>query len=273
MPNLEKVEFFVDERILQEPLKQKKPCTIFVGDMFDLFHEKIPEEMIGHVFAAMAQCPQHTFQVLTKRADEMLDLLSHADAAYGPFDQWPLPNVWCGVSVEDQQRADERIQLLLQTPAAVRFLSVEPQLEAIDFEPESIDGMPAVNMLRGADWCDPPIPGIDWVICGGESGPGARPFNLAWAESLQAQCGAAGVPFFMKQVGSNPVATGSLHGLACTVFPNKKSKGGDVSEWPAHLRVREFPAVTHREAVTARTKGLLDYPRPGAVKAAEWLFL
>jgi hypothetical protein len=132
-------------------------------------------------------------------------------------------------------------------------LSVEPQLEDIDFEPESIDGMPTVNMLRGADWCDPPIPGIDWIICGGESGPGARPFNLAWAESLLAQCRAANVPFFMKQIGSNPVATGKHFGQACTVFPmgRKAGKGGDMSWWPESLRVREFPVARDREAVTA----------------------
>jgi protein gp37 len=248
VPNLEKVEFFIDERILQEPLKQKKPCTIFVGDMFDLFHEAIPEEMVGHVFAVMAQCQQHTFQVLTKRADEMYDLLSHADARFGPLDVWPLPHVWCGVSVENNKRAAQRIPHLQNTPAVVRFLSVEPQLEDIDFEPESIDGMPSVNMLRGADWGDPPIPGIDWVICGGESGPGARPFNLAWAESLLAQCRAANVPFFMKQIGSNPR---SEQPDRLPIQWNAGSrKGGDPSEWPESLRVREFPVARDREEVT-----------------------
>jgi protein gp37 len=210
----------------------------------------------------MAQCPQHTFQVLTKRADEMLDLLSHADAAYGPFDQWPLPNVWCGVSVEDQQRADERIPLLLRTPAAVRFLSVEPMLEAVRLDecaPYVLNGNesnPGVLNAFNAT-CHHPATfmyapealgnanGISWVICGGESGPGARPFNLAWAESLQKQCKAAGVPFFMKQLGSYP-GTGPMDELKLVLTEN--SKGGDPAEWPEALRVRKFPLT--------RTRGL-----------------
>lgn len=259
VPNLEKVEFFIDERILEEPLKQKKPCTIFVGDMFDLFHEAISTSHLLRVFGVMAAAQQHTYQILTKRAKRMQFHLSdqheggfactvneewYARGHRGQWD-WPLPHLWFGASVEDQPRADERIPLLLQTPAAVRFLSVEPQLEAIDFEPESIDGMPTVNMLRGADWCDPPIPGIDWVIAGGESGPGARPFNLAWAESLLAQCRAAGVPFFMKQIGSNPICD---DGKKWVLSANK---GGEPADWPESLRVREFPAVPDREEVTA----------------------
>lgn len=260
VPNLEKVEFFIDEKILAEPLKRKKPATIFVGDMFDLFHEAIPDDMVGHVFALMAQCPQHTFQVLTKRADVMLDLLSDADAAYGPLDVWPLPNVWCGVSVESQKYADERIPLLLQIPAAVRFLSVEPMLEAVDLTrlPSGPQGR-YLDSLRGIyvdpkNWqqntCTSGL--IDWVICGGESGPGARPFNLAWAESLQAQCKDAGVPFFMKQVGSSPFKTLKSHAMGIerngVQLPDelpmrlKDRKGGDPAEWPEHLRVREFPS-------------------------------
>jgi len=305
VPNLEKIEFFVDERILEEPLTQKKPCTIFVGDMFDLFHEGIPHELLDRVFAIMAHCSQtwnrctkrecdhcpcdengfrihepHTFQVLTKRAEQMSAYLSSPQLRERLIDAWdktgwyfenppvtnatfPLSNVWCGVSVEDQQRADERIPLLLQTPAAVRFLSVEPQLEEIDFQPESIDGMPTVHMLRGADWCDPPIPGIDWLICGGESGSGARPFNLAWAESLLAQCRAAGVPFFMKQVGSFPYDSREVVGSYASAEDRdagtlheriklKDRKGGNPSEWPEALRVREFPTPRAvREAVSA----------------------
>jgi protein gp37 len=243
VPNLEKIEFFLDERFLAQPVDQSKPCTIFVGDMFDLFHEAIPAEFIAEVLRVALKTPRHTYQFLTKRAERMRNLVAKAQEHWGvTFGS----HMWFGVSVEDKKRAIERIPRLQETPCMVRFLSVEPQLEAIDFEPESIDGMPTVNMLRGADWCDPPIPGIDWVICGGESGPGARPFNLAWAESLLAQCRAAGVPFFMKQIGSYPTGKGA------PMFKSAVSrKGGDPSEWPPSLRVREFPTVRDREAVTA----------------------
>jgi hypothetical protein len=208
----------------------------------------------------MKDSQQHTFQLLTKRTARMRDFINHWGAAE--------PNVWLGTSVESQKYADERIPLLLQTPAAVRFLSVEPMLEGVSIHlPEKFCNHPSMDGVRGTvptlwqcSLCDGyvlhedhptkpgfvrEVPGIDWVICGGESGPGARPFSLAWAESLQAQCKAAGVPFFMKQVGSRPV-------LADVKFPNGASgklmlptdshKGGDMSEWPESLRVREFPA-------------------------------
>lgn len=225
VPNLADHEFYIDEKILAEPLKRKKPATIFVGDMFDLFHEAIPPVMIFRVWDVMQRTSRHTFQVLTKRAKRMHYVLENGTIA---------SNIWLGVSVEDQQRADERIPPLLQMPAAIRFISYEPALEGIDIR----------YALDDCNACDEPTPHLDWVICGGESGPGARPFNLTWAESLRDQCKAAGVPFFMKQVGSNPTATGNLHGLACTVFLKKRSKGGDISEWPASLRVREFPRVS-----------------------------
>jgi protein gp37 len=248
VPNLADHEFYIDEKIMAEPLKRKKPATIFVGDMFDLFHEAIPTRMIDRVLEVIAACPQHVFQVLTKRAHLLEEklygvTLEHGCRELGGGDY--LSNLWLGVSVEDQQRADERIPLLLQTPAAVRFLSVEPQLEAIDLTGgESIDGMPVVNPLTGADWCDPPIPGIDWCIVGGESGPGARPFNLAWAQSLLEQCKAAGVPYFLKQVGSNPASErdGPLRGL----LEDARSKGGNMASWPKHLRLREFPKPMER---------------------------
>lgn len=258
VPNLAKIEFFIDEKILEEPLRRKKPATIFVGDMFDLFHEAIPQELIAMVFGVIASAGWHTFQVLTKRATRMQALI--ADVSEESFGcsvneewyvnrlkgvdglwNWPLPNLWLGVSVESQQYADERIPLLLQTPAAVRFLSVEPMLEAVD-----------INDRR--DWLTPAIgkpkdsPRIDWVICGGESGPGARPFNLAWAEYLQEQCKVAGVAFFMKQMGSFPFNGSKIVGRdrinGATLHQRirlKDSKGGDMSEWPEHLRVREFP--------------------------------
>ncbi len=134
VPNLEQIEFFIDERILEEPLRAKKPCTIFVGDMFDLFHEAIPVEMIGDVFDAMAQRPAaHVSSSHQARRRKCFDLLPHAACRlWTTWRDWTRPNVWLGVSVESQKYADERIPLLLQTPAAVRFLSVEPMLEAVD---------------------------------------------------------------------------------------------------------------------------------------------
>lgn len=264
VPNLEKVEFFLDDRLLDEPRRQRKPCTIFVGDMFDLFHEAIPTDLIVDVFRAMCVSDlRHTFQVLTKRAARMKEFFlgwNSYTRDWGPLYPytWPRPNIWLGTSVESQQYADERIPLLLQTPAAVRFLSMEPQLEEVRI------GKYLVTYY---------IPGpierhISWVICGGESGPGARPFNLAWAESLLAQCRAAGVPFFMKQMGSVPMVTDDAWRAGpgirllsarnhrkvpdrCVPLAMRDRKGGDPSEWPESLRVREFPASQKAEVVSA----------------------
>jgi protein gp37 len=156
---------------------------------------------------------------------------------------WPLRNVWLGVSAEDQHWADIRIPALLDTPAAVRFVSAEPLIGAIDLHPYWTYGEPA--------WGEPgrepngiemqPLtrkPGIDWLIAGGESGPGARPCYPGWLRSLRTQCGNADVPFFCKQVGS-------VLGRSIGAGP----KGGDWDAWPEDLRVREFPAAA--EQVTA----------------------
>jgi protein gp37 len=285
VPNLDKVEFFVDERILQEPLKQKKPCTIFVGDMFDLFHEAIPTTMLDEVFAVAAACQNHTFQFLTKRTARMRKYFteiqdddkdmhrwaalasmiadSPCTAGYVEDLAWPVPHFWLGASVEDNKRAVERIPDLLQTPAAVRFLSVEPQLEDVHIdciEWNDGEGRILLHPLAGTAEVldsnsmdiisdDPENPCISWVICGGESGPGARPFNLAWAESLLEQCRAAGTPFFFKQMGS--FATYNEAPYPFSERGARDRKGGDPSEWPHYLRVREFPSVATREALTA----------------------
>ena len=231
VPNLEKVEFFIDERILAEPLKQKKPCTIFVGDMFDLFHEKIPGEMIAEVLRVAWKLPRHTFQFLTKRADRMQRIVTLMLEKWGDLGEQPRDHMWFGVSVEDQQRSSERVPFLQATPAAISFLSVEPQLEEVS----------------------PDLREISWVICGGESGPGARPFNLAWAESLLAQCEAAHVPFFMKQLGSKPERDGVRYIGNFDGYRRHEvtGKGGEMHQWPPSLRVREFPRPAVREVVTA----------------------
>lgn len=152
---------------------------------------------------------------------------------------WPLPNVWLGVSAEDQQRADERIPILLDTPAAVRFVSIEPQLGPIDlssFQPfarmAQRGSYRTARAVLGAD--------LDWVICGGESGKGARPFDLAWARSLRDECAAAGVAWFMKQLGAVPSAR--EHGvLIWPERPLRNRHGSDPAEWPEDLRVRQIP--------------------------------
>lgn len=221
-------EVRLNEGWLDQPLRWRRARRIFVCAHGDLFHESVPDEWIDRVFAVMALCPQHTFQVLTKRADRMRAYLtgdrSELRAAItvnslrlGLGDprpvRLPLPNVWLGVSVEDQQRANERIPDLLATPAAVRFLSCEPLLGPVDLTwiefPNERGRMECYDALDlHMDQGDGPLPEgdcsavVDWVICGGESGPGARPMHPDWARSLRDQCTAARVPFFHKQNGA-----------------------------------------------------------------------
>ena len=201
-----KVELFLDEKVLHKPLSWRKPRTVFVCSMTDLFLENTPAEWIDQVFAVMALAPHHRFQVLTKRAARMqayitsrppsrgisggMVVLAHDPQSADPFPMtirvaWPLPNVWLGVSVEDQKRADERIPILLNTPAAMRFISAEPLLGPID--------------VPDCEWFGEGL--IEWVICGGESGPNARPMNPDWARYLRDQCTFEGAAFFLKQMG------------------------------------------------------------------------
>lgn len=265
-------------------LRWREPRRIFVNSQSDLFHDDVPDEFIARVWAVMAATPQHTFQILTKRHGRMRSLVSSpgfqraaSEAATDLLDtgavrslptglgkgaavvtsprnrwepEWPVPGVWLGVSVEDQKRADLRIPALLDTPAAVRFVSCEPLLGAVDLggrgwlpvslndpdpdaechvcgteefsdqgghvvvhrcgsrlsEPcqELPNGDCALDGTSTGEWCDGPIkayPRIDWVICGGESGPGARPAHPDWFRQLRDQCAAAGVAFFHKQNG------------------------------------------------------------------------
>lgn len=245
------------------PLTWQKPRQVFVNSMSDLFHPAVPRAFIAQVFAVMALCPQHIFQVLTKRPERMahtlrssgvyqtfrervsevicdwangdapaglLDLLlwdvdtgeflpAHHLRGWSPYENdsltpWPLPNVWLGASVEDQERAAQRVPHLLTVPAAVRFLSVEPMLGSVNLRP----WLAAESALH-------------WVILGGESGPGARPMEQAWAEDLVAQCRAAQVPVFVKQLG--------------TVLGGKTHK--DISTFPPALQVRDWPRLPGAE--------------------------
>lgn len=257
--------------VLTAPLRRKKPTTYFVNSMSDLFHADVPDEVIDRVFAVMALCPQHTFQVLTKRADRMRqyfegDRTQYALAALtghilGKLARplsWPhsvvlpLPNVWLGVSVEDQQRADERLPHLLATPAAIRWLSCEPLLGPVDLTrvkrfPAGTADKEFINAVGGRMWTDQtglpnPDPswaypgrpfsegrGLDWIVVGGESGSGARPMHPTWTRSLRDQCAEACVPFFFKQWGEWGLDPGPLddgppyrdpvmEGAACAVL-------------------------------------------------------
>lgn len=187
---------FLPER-LEEPLHWRKPCRIFVCDMGDLFHENVSDESIYKVFAMMWECSHHTFQILTKRADRMQAMLKHGLPGVG------ANHLWLGVSVENQHFADERIPLLLATPAAVRWISAEPLLGPVEITSYGRDGRQFLGCYPAGtmDSATQPLPGIDWVVCGGESGPNARPMHPDWARSLRDQCQAGGVPFFFKQWG------------------------------------------------------------------------
>lgn len=216
--------------LLAQPLKWKKPRRIFVNSMSDLFHENLKNSQIASVFGIMAACPQHTFQILTKRPKRMREWFAWAQPRDGvafservvdataaianlsldPFIdyEWPLPNVWLGVSVEGQRSADERILPLLETPAAIRWVSYEPALAPIDLMAIRPNKRTILNVLEG---CGVFVRGacipcpymqhikIDWVVLGGESGPGARPFDLSWARDVISQCRHARVPVFIKQ--------------------------------------------------------------------------
>lgn len=227
-----------DPERLEDPLRWRRPRMVFVNSMSDLFHADVPDKFIAQVFTVMALAPRHTFQVLTKRPGRMASMLR--PRAGGPFDglpvtysdfsdlvarsalhhckttglkpdwpeapdgsglpylEWPLPNVWLGTSVETQKWADVRMPKLLETPAAVRFLSCEPLLGPIDLYGSAVAPLQRIVPSDADEGTGP----IDWIIVGGESGPGARPMHPDWARSLRDQCVAAGVPFFFKQWGA-----------------------------------------------------------------------
>jgi protein gp37 len=222
------------------PLKAKKPRVYFVGDMADLFHPSVKDEWLDQVFAVMALCPRHTFLLLTKRPERMREYLASAarghaigmgalhltleahqqnrrsNAGAGVMMSgdparlvaWPLPNVWLGTTVEHQAAADERIPQLLATPAAKRFISAEPLLGPLSFRWQSWHHEATSETYRqyfervGSISHLESIKGIDWVIAGGESGPGARPMHPDWVRALRDQCGASRVPFLFKQWGA-----------------------------------------------------------------------
>lgn len=190
------VKFHPDR--LDQPLKWKKPRKVFVCSMGDIFHEDMPFEWLWLVWQRMGSARRHTFMVLTKRAENMCVETSLRLPV--------LPNVWLGVTAENQDAADKRIPWLMKTPAAKRFVSVEPMLGPVD-----------LDTINGAFGCVD-VGDLDWVICGGETGPGARPMNPDWARSLRDQCVSADVPFFFKKHGEGN--------------KSRLLDGREWSEWP-----------------------------------------
>lgn len=276
---------FLDEKEAHKILTYKpvsgKMC--FLGDMTDIFGEWVFDRLIDRIFAVMALRPDVTFQILTKRPDRMRDYFrpvgqvlrsdfiraqmfmirdTHDSTKLPPLEM-PLRNCWLGVSVENQEWADKRIPLLLKTPAAKRFVSYEPALEYVDFR-YYLDGHEEHGVVFGrpVGTCVSYTPPLDWLVVGGESGHGARPFNIQWARDVVRHCQSEEVAVFVKQFGAYVCWDGIQGGYGdgpSNVWPSpfhnehdghlwrvhlSDRKGGTMSEWPEDLRVREFPGHT-----------------------------
>lgn len=255
------------------PMQWSRGRRIFVNSLSDVFHDGVPFPYVMAMFAVMAACPHHTFQLLTKRHGRMVDFYAFMRSLARPMEAcaeeaklvldrmlaegrltkgmharyrsrldviadapWPLPNVWLGVSAEDQQRADERLDALFECEAAVRWASVEPLLGPVD-----LDRNGRLSGVQGQV--------LDWVVVGGESGPGARSMDVRWAIAVVDQCEAHGVPLLMKQLGSEPMRPdpafeGEVADAPRVRLPLSDDKGGDWAEWPyAKLRVRKYPRL------------------------------
>ena len=207
---------------LEEPMRWRKPSMVFVCSMGDLFHDDVPFDFIDRVFKRINGSPQHDFLILTKRTERMREYFARSmkflcaacqgtgcsyclDHGYQNWEMKPYSNVWLGVTAENQEMADKRIPILLQIPAAVRFVSVEPMLGPVDLLSEDYLGG-CINCeicLDSPEKCINRVNNLklDWVICGGETGPDARPMHPDWVRGLRDQCQSAGVPFFFKQWG------------------------------------------------------------------------
>lgn len=294
LPRWNRTASFLPGR-LEDPVRRKKPTRWFVDSMSDLFHKGITFEQIAAIFGVMAQTPRHTYQVLTKRPQRASDFFQWVKnelyASYKPVDLlehflfcastdldreqfrqdatdvWPLPNVWLGVSAENQQAADERVPRLLDCPAAIRFVSAEPLLGPIDFRriDDPLD-MGVRDVLRGVvssrvgglDRLKRGYSSLDWIIAGGESGAAARDCDVGWVTDIVRQCKEAGVSVFVKQLGDYPVDNQwtdvDLEGIEYDEqWPTdidyrrqihlEAPKGKDPSEWPEELQIRQFPEV------------------------------
>jgi protein gp37 len=254
---------------LGDPLRWQKARRVFVNSMSDLFHEELPFPVIAGIFGIMGAADDHTFQVLTKRPERAIAffrwlkaedgsrglvppgaglgcgwyaerLLADVDARLAEVAlaqhavRWPLPNVWLGVSVEDQDTADLRIHQLLECPAAVRFVSYEPALGPVEWHPSWFGYTPDDADTRTG-------PGIDWLIAGGESGPGARACDVDWLRAARDACARYDAACFVKQLGADPYT----HRAADAVYLRNMvdRKGGNPVEWPPDLAVRDYPTV------------------------------
>lgn len=182
---------------LKKPITAKTPGIIGVQFMGDLFHLGVDFGMVHEVFDIMWQSPHHTFLVLTKRPERMFEFMTQKNIQNMYGNEWPLKNVWVGVTAENQARADERIPILLEIPAAKRWVRIEPMLGPVDLRAYLHRGLLADPSEIGKFY-NP----LDWIVLGGESGPGARPMHPDWVRSVRDQCQAAGVPFFFKQWGA-----------------------------------------------------------------------
>jgi protein gp37 len=242
---------FREDKVL-DPERWRKPRLVFVNSMADTFHAKVPEAVLDRAFDVMERVDRHTYLLLTKRAGLMREYLARRYPGGAPR------HIWAGASVCTQEDLERQAQHLVATPAAVRFLSCEPLLGPLDLQYAAFNGADSLQSLAG----------IDWVIVGGESGPKARPCDVAWIRSIVAQCRAASVPAFCKQLGANiedrndagfdgdtptswPMDTDVEHDENDTGYQGapirirtRDRKGGDMEEWPADLRVRELPTET-----------------------------
>lgn len=270
----------LDDR-LALPLTWTRPRKIFVNAQSDLFHDDVPDEFIARVFAVMVAAPQHTFQILTKRHGRMRSLLSRgtlgtegfpdmveeamAEFTHASLDEWPLPNVWLGVSVENQQWADIRIPALLDTPAAIRWISAEPLLGPVHLRAEWTEIELKAFGSNGAEL----FPRIDWVVVGGESGTKARPMHPQWARSLREQCTEAAVPFLFKQWGEWAPAHWHGEGGATHAFT-----GGAYYD-DQHQVVEHFMKLDHQPTSIERSPqtpgGAQGMIRPGKKAAGREL--
>lgn len=233
---------WVEEHI-DDPLRWRKPRMVFVNSMSDMFHESLSFDQLATLFAVMAAAQRHTFQVLTKRPERARWFFEKLNSDWGlawrecfvtkarhylgdgvdalALAEWPLKNVWLGVSAEDRDTWVKRVTLLDNLPAAVRWVSAEPLLGDLgDIGPE----------LRHC---------VDWLVVGGESGPGARRFETGWALDIVRQCREASVPCFVKQLGSKPCVRSPNGDLTFIHLADRK--GGDPDEWIEDLRVRQWP--------------------------------
>lgn len=257
--------------VWREPLKWNRRAEkagtaelVFCASQADVFEDaRVVEAWRTELFQLIEATPYLTWQLLTKRPANLRAMLPSA---------WlrnPLPNVWLGTTVESQETAEARIPELLRAPAVVRFLSCEPLISAVDLDPPRCQYCSDGGEIMDEDppWCvrcdseavfghwldacaSPSQPGINWVIVGGESGPRARHFDLSWARSIVEQCKDASVPVFVKQLGSNPVLSPGRISL-----PVLDSHGGDITEWPEDLRIRQMP---ERRAPSSELHKLVD---------------